>query len=264
MAEKSLSRIRILKREADASRSKKSFTQTGKSHFSCFSCARPKPKSPFLWEKPARSVGFLRTSWGLLARLGRLDSLRAKNRLECHLIWPKVFESCGAINKAASNSPELSSRTVSANSYMAIYSNSKKKARPVPASLQRQHSGDFDDFNTVAKQSRRLKYRGPSQPSGSRSVSRSKRSRKHPPVRDFYEKLSQEFGDDQSDRSVSKGRSQRTGHFQSQWRGQSGREVATSRSVNRPGRRAKHSRGQFRSEQEMKPHFPKKGFQDIR
>ena len=56
--------------------------------------------------------------------------------------------------------------------------------------VEARQSGDFDDFNTISKQSRKLKYRGPKMNKTGRSVSRRK-ERKIPA--DFCEKLSEEF-----------------------------------------------------------------------
>ena len=81
-----------------------------------------------------------------------------------------------------------------------MYSNSKggKKAIQSRPKEQRQ-SGDFDDFNTVVKKSKKLKYRGLKskkiQKSFSRSKSRKMKSGRERRMKDFYEKLSKEFDD---------------------------------------------------------------------
>ena len=104
---------------------------------------------------------------------------------------------------------------------MALYSNSKKKTgRDPPQILQRKGSGDFDDFNTISKQSRKLKYRklkDQSNHSVSRSISRKQKRRKKLKMDDFYDKLSEEFEDQRSDNSMSKGHSGRKQNFQSHW-----------------------------------------------
>lgn len=221
MAEKSLSRIKFLKREADASRSKKSFKRTGKSHFSCFwaNLLRNSIRLPLGPKFVFRCFHgrFLKTfaNWQIAQTLFQKPFTTSIGKPQNFNFQETPF------NSSASNSPDLSSRTASGNSYLAMYSNSRKQPQPPPPNLTRKNSGNFDDFNTIAKQSRKLKYRGPSEPSESRSISRSKKPRAPAKMRDFYDKLSQEFQDDRSERSISKGRSPGKGKFQSHWGRQS-------------------------------------------
>lgn len=112
-----------------------------------------------------------------------------------------------------------------------MYSNSKRKPGKTPSRpLKRQGSGEFDDFNTVARQSRRLKYRGPKDASdreASRSASRRQPRLPRAQVKDFYEKLSREFEERGSDRSGLSG--QPATDFQSQWRQPSRRGARVTR-----------------------------------
>jgi hypothetical protein len=80
-----------------------------------------------------------------------------------------------------------------------MYSNSKVNGKSQHAiNHQSRRSGEFDDFNTVTRQSKKLKYRGLQSnkfnKSGSRSVK--KRSNRVGRVKDFYEKLSKEFDEE--------------------------------------------------------------------
>jgi len=106
-----------------------------------------------------------------------------------------------------------------------MYSNSKKGKKDAPHKpLQRRQSGDFDDFNTIAKKSKKLKYRKPKLNKSSRSISRSiSRRKKHRrQFGDFYDKLSREFEDeDDSVENAYSGNSKREHNFQSNMHGQS-------------------------------------------
>ena len=86
-----------------------------------------------------------------------------------------------------------------------MYSNSKGGKKAIQSRPRERKSGEFDDFNTVVKKSKKLKYRGlktkKTRNSFSRSKSRKVKAKRERRMKDFYEKLSKEF--DEEDPSLS-------------------------------------------------------------